>query len=53
MTVGEGPIRDQRSETAPMGYNPYRKFTARPLDYLLVTVCVLVAAALVIWALTG
>jgi hypothetical protein len=36
-----------------VGYNPYRRFRARPLDYVLVAVAVLVAAALVIWAFLG
>jgi len=33
-----------------MGYSPYRKFTARPGDYAMVIVAVLVAGALVVWA---
>lgn len=36
-----------------MGYNPNRKFTAKPLDYVLVAVCVGIAIALLIWALAG
>ncbi len=36
-----------------MGYNPYRRFTARPADYVLVTVAVLVAIALLAWAFLG
>jgi hypothetical protein len=36
-----------------VGYNPYRRFRARPVDYVLVAVAVLVAAALVVWAFLG
>jgi hypothetical protein len=36
-----------------VGFNPYRRFRARPLDYVLVAVAVLLAAALVIWAFLG
>ncbi len=34
-----------------MGYNPYRRFKARPSDYVLVVVAIVVALALVAWAL--
>lgn len=34
-----------------MGYNPYRRFKARPADYVLVVVAVVLALALVAWAL--
>lgn len=33
-----------------MGYNPYRKFTARPGDYVMVVAAILVALGLVAWA---
>jgi hypothetical protein len=33
-----------------VGYNPYRKFRARPADYVLVVSAVVVALALVAWA---
>jgi len=33
-----------------MGYNPHRKFKARPADYVILTIGMLVAAALVAWA---
>lgn len=33
----------------PMGYNPDRKFKARPGDYVLLATGLLVAAALVVW----
>ncbi|MGA9276950.1 hypothetical protein [Ilumatobacter sp.] len=36
-----------------VGFNPYRKFRARPSDYLLVAVAVIVAIALVAWAFLG
>jgi hypothetical protein len=36
-----------------MGYNPYRKFTAKPSDYVFVAIAVLVAVALVLWAFLG
>jgi hypothetical protein len=36
-----------------MGYNPYRRFRARPSDYALVAVAVLVAVALLAWAFLG
>jgi hypothetical protein len=36
-----------------VGYNPYRKYRARPLDYVLLAVVFLVAIVLVAWALIG
>ncbi|CAN5689920.1 hypothetical protein BH18ACT2_BH18ACT2_19630 [soil metagenome] len=36
-----------------MGFNPYRRFRARPADYALVAVAIVVALALVAWALLG
>jgi energy-coupling factor transporter transmembrane protein EcfT len=36
-----------------VGYNPYRRFKAKPADYVLVAVCIVVAAVLLVWALTG
>jgi hypothetical protein len=36
-----------------VGYNPYRRFRARPADYVLVVVALLVAVLLVIWAIVG
>jgi hypothetical protein len=33
-----------------MGFNPNRKYRARPADFVLVAVALLVAAALVFWA---
>jgi hypothetical protein len=32
-----------------MGYNPHRKFTARPADYVVLSIGLLVAGALVVW----
>jgi len=34
-----------------VGYNPYRKFRARPSDYALVAAALVVALALVLWAI--
>jgi hypothetical protein len=34
-----------------VGFNPYRKFKARPIDYALVVAAVAIAFALVAWAL--
>lgn len=36
-----------------MGYNPYRKFRAKPGDYALVAAAVLIAMLLVVWAFFG
>jgi len=36
-----------------MGYNPYRKFSAKPGDYAMVVFAVLIAIALVVWAFLG
>jgi hypothetical protein len=36
-----------------VGFNPYRKFKARPTDYALVVAAIAVAVALVGWALLG
>jgi hypothetical protein len=36
-----------------VGYNPYRRFRARPADYVLVVVALLVAIVLVVWAGLG
>ena len=32
-----------------MGYNPQRKFKARPTDYVVLAIGMLTAAALVVW----
>ncbi|MEY2583556.1 MAG: hypothetical protein QOE09_3405 [Ilumatobacteraceae bacterium] len=36
-----------------MGFNPYRKFVAKPADYLFVVVAVLAAIGLLAWAFLG
>jgi hypothetical protein len=36
-----------------MGLNPYRKFVARPADYVFVAAGVLAVIALLLWALLG
>jgi hypothetical protein len=36
-----------------VGFNPYRKYRARPADYALVAAAILVALALVLWGVLG
>jgi hypothetical protein len=36
-----------------MGFNPYRKFRARPADYAMVAIALVVMVGLVIWAVAG
>jgi hypothetical protein len=36
-----------------VGLNPYRKFRAKPTDYVLVIAAIVAAAALVVWAVLG
>jgi len=36
-----------------MGFNPYRKFRAKPADYALVAIAILVSVGLVVWAFAG
>jgi hypothetical protein len=36
-----------------VGYNPYRKFRARPADYVLVAAALLVSLGLLVWAFAG
>jgi hypothetical protein len=36
-----------------MGFNPYRKFKAKPADYVFVAAGVVVAAGLTVWAFFG
>jgi hypothetical protein len=36
-----------------MGFNPYRKFVAKPADYVFVVAAVLVVIGLLAWALLG
>ena len=47
------PIRGITGDTQAVGFNPYRRFRARPIDYALVAACMIVAIALVVWALIG
>ena len=39
-----------RGDTAPVGYDPYRKHSITRIDYLLVALATLVALGLVLWA---
>lgn len=39
--------------TGRVGYNPYRRFRAKPGDYVLVVAAVAVAALLVLWGVFG
>jgi hypothetical protein len=36
-----------------VGFNPYRRFKARPTDYALVVAAIAIAVALVVWAIAG
>jgi hypothetical protein len=36
-----------------VGFDPYRKFRARPADYVFVAAALIVAAVLLIWAFFG
>jgi hypothetical protein len=36
-----------------VGYNPYRKFKARPADYVMVATALLVSFGLLVWAFAG
>jgi hypothetical protein len=40
-------------QTVAVGFNPYRRFQARPTDYVLVIACLLIAVALLAWAFLG
>jgi hypothetical protein len=42
-----------RTILTAVGFNPYRKFRARPTDYALVIAALVVAVALVAWGLLG
>jgi hypothetical protein len=42
-----------RTILTAVGFNPYRKFKARPTDYVLVVAAILVALALVAWGVLG
>jgi hypothetical protein len=43
----------RRTILRAVGYNPYRKFRARPVDYVLVVAALVVALALVLWGVLG
>jgi len=36
-----------------MGFNPYRKFVAKPADYVMIAAAVAVMIGLLAWALLG
>jgi hypothetical protein len=36
-----------------MGFNPYRRFRARPADYALVAAALIVSTLLVVWGVLG
>jgi hypothetical protein len=36
-----------------VGFNPYRKFVAKPADYLMVGIAVIAIVALLAWAVFG
>ena len=36
-----------------MGFNPYRKFVAKPADYVMVATAVVAVVGLLLWALLG
>ena len=42
-----------RYRMGTMGYNPYRRFRARPLDYVLLAVVFLIGIVVLAWALRG
>jgi hypothetical protein len=42
-----------RTILTAVGFNPYRKFKARPADYALVVAAILLALALVLWGILG
>jgi hypothetical protein len=45
------PGRRALGDTDGMGFNPHRKYIPRRSDYLFVTAAVVIAIALVAWAL--
>jgi hypothetical protein len=42
-TVGSG-------DTGSVGFDPNRKYDAKPFDYALVAICLVIALALLVWA---
>lgn len=49
-TVAQPPNPATQRHTVGVGYSPYRKFTARPGDYVMVIAAALLGASLVVWA---
>ncbi len=47
------PVGAPMGDTAPMGYNPYRKHRAGPADFALVGAALLVALGLLVWGFLG
>ena len=43
----------RRSRMGTMGFNPYRKYHARPADYVLLATVFVIAIGLLVWALAG
>jgi hypothetical protein len=46
-------FQGKRHDTGAMGFNPYRKFVAKPADYVFVVAAVLAVIGLLAWALLG
>jgi hypothetical protein len=42
-----------RTILTAVGFNPYRKFRARPADYVLVAAAIVAVVVLVLWAIAG
>jgi hypothetical protein len=42
-----------RSRMDAMGYNPYRKYRARPTDYVLLALVFVIASGRLAWAVIG
>ena len=43
----------RQSRMGTMGFNPYRNYRARPLDYALLAAVFVIAIGLLAWALLG
>jgi hypothetical protein len=46
-------VRVDHGQNGDVGFNPYRKFRARPADYLLIAVVLAGTGAMVAWAIFG
>ena len=44
------PGGSRHARMAPMGFNPHRKYRAKPIDYVMVVAVFAVAGAMVVWA---